>query len=206
MTQTAKERPIIFSAEMVRAILAGRKTQTRRVVKPQPVHDDKAWACYFERPNLDGRYGPPSWGMNEHPGSDMLLYCPYGSVGDALWVRETWQQIVSVGRGQWSTCNLVGPMRGSRIVYAADCDEEPPCWKSPIIMPRWASRITLEITGLRIERLNAISLADVAAEGVGGVGRLARVAFAQRWDAINGKKHPWSSDPWVWVVEFARRA
>lgn len=141
----------------------------------------------------------------KHRFPDVKL-CPYGQVGDALWVRETWQQITPSGRhGQWHTVDT--PCDGlphRKLYYAADAErDEPPKWRPSIFMPRWASRITLEITGIRVERLQAITDADIAAEGF-GTGGTARITFAETWEKLNGKKFPWASDPWVWRIEFKR--
>lgn len=166
------ERPIIFSGPMVRAILDGRKTQTRRVVKL----------------NASGR--AQRKGRNWHLADpECVLACPYGVPGDRLWVRETWQD----GNGG--------------IYYATDGNTAAP-WKPSIYMPRWASRITLEVVSVRVERLNEIGEEDAIAEGSQCAGVPAsltnRGAFAKLWDSINAKTHPWASNPWVWVVEFKR--
>lgn len=160
-----KERPIIFSAPMVRAILAGTKVQTR-----------------------------------------FVLGCPYGQPGDRLWVREAWARDDEDGQ----------------LMYRADVGRDlcADAWRPSIHMPRWASRITLEVTAVRVERLQDISEADAQAEGVipkwepGCSGRLmdafggfsfrpAASAYAELWEQINGPG-AWDANPWVWVVEFKR--
>lgn len=197
-----KERPILFSGAMVRAILGGLKTQTRRVFKFKetnqvPSHPDK----------LDfTNYSP--------------IHCPYGKPGDRLWVRETWNHY-----DLWTP----GPEGYGKAVYrATDEPGKEVGWRPSIFMPRWASRINLEITNVRVERLNDISAEDVVAEGVDlhpdNITRdlepyfpeptddliddawtaYYRTGFAELWDKINGKKQPWSSNPWVWVVEFKK--
>ena len=210
-----KETPIIFSGEMVRAILDGRKTQTRRLVKNQGrlkvVH---GWNGRYLQPNMifeAGRLGITS---------------PY-TPGDRLWVREAWLDGLS---------NRNDAEKRSRedVYYRADGEfEERPFedyldsrWLSPIFMPRWASRITLEITGVRIEQLHDISEEDAKAEGVSlcSVGDLTTIpeswikggwmpsmtatsfqaGFGVKWQEINGKKHPWESNPWVWAISFKR--
>ena len=206
-----KERPILFSAPMVRAILDWRKTQTRRVVKPQPPDD-------IGLPIGVDLYSPTCIGKNgdEYPGDEIFgaysecgewgVKCPYGQPGDRLWVRETW-----------------GPCDGG-VCYRADEDAgsvalpDDGRWTPSIHMPRWASRITLEITGVRVERLQDISEADAIAEGVpavssGGVTlftttgvncfQAAKGAYAALWESINGPGS-WDANPWVWVVEFRR--
>lgn len=155
------ERPILFSGEMVRAILAGRKTQTRRVI----------------------------WAIRRVTG------CPYGEPGDRLWVRERFY----VQPELWAEGH--GPQP---VEYAADVADprmvEDYVGKPSIHMPRWASRITLEITGRRMQRVQDISEADAAAEGVGS-----REEFAALWDAINVKRgYAWVTNPLVWVIEFKR--
>ena len=208
-TQTVKERPILFSGGMVKAILDGRKTQTRRVMKPQPILDL----------NRSGQ-GNPFWLWLEgkkraafnYPNGDQSLiqfYCPYGKPGDRLWVRETWG---ASGYG----CSL--PINQEAMSYRLKYGDETygQCRRSPIHMPRWASRINLEITNVRVERLNEISEEDADAEGISLTPstfcygdetpemQSHRAAFQILWEKINGKKHPWSSNPWVWVVEFKK--
>ena len=190
-----KERPIIFSGPMVRAILAGTKTQTRRVVKFKP------WHQIEERE--DG--SPWPWMYDDDRAADHWLPCPYGQAGDRLWVRE-------------SFCDARQAAAG-RVLYRASGDTA--CgWKPSIHMPRFASRITLEITSVRVERLQDISEADAAAEGVtpkwepGCSGRLmealggfsfrpAASAYADLWESLHGTG-AWDANPWVWVVEFKR--
>ncbi len=206
-----KERPILFSAPMVRAILSGQKTQTRRVVKPQPEWTDPSTAWL----NGDGHSGPGWYAHNaDYPEEGSLFYrCPYGQPGDRLWVRETFQRFSDDGE----------------IMYRADpvsfqamnelkCDEcQEARWRPSIHMPRWASRILLEVASVRVERLNEISEADAIAEGVQptGGGRYwlgaegltprgaARDAYRDLWESINGAG-AWDKNPWVWVVEFKR--
>ena len=180
-----KERPILFSGEMVRAILEGRKTQTRRIVK-------------------DGT--PDDWNA-----------CPYGVIGDRLWVRETWRlwDVLENYVGGQNTATVqykAGPLGSDRVLTVSDeqrgnlSNLENDRWRPSIFMPRWASRITLEITGVRVERLQEITEKDALAEGVGyAITRDCKVPqFARLWDQINGKHAPWESNPWVWVVEFKR--
>lgn len=197
-TATAtKERPILFSGPMVRAILDGRKTQTRRVVKG-------AWA-------LEGDESGCGW---EPPA------CPYGEPGDRLWVREAW--------GLMDTQPSDGPDRAT-LGYRADGDAAAPngrhqLWRPSIHMPRWASRITLEITDVRVERLRSISREDVRAEGIpetfGDWGALRFPGFEAHvwdnmrfdeqwklcWDQINGDRPgcSWDANPWVWAITFRR--
>lgn len=213
-----KERPILFSGAMVNAILSGAKTQTRRVVKL----------------NAAGRVQLA--GHQWHPDDpEAFNACPYGKVGNRLWVRETWQpfrrrspeQEAKISawfakgdhskfmdeQDEWS------PMPDGEMsaMYAADfgdwafdVDSDLKPWKPSIFMPRWASRINLEITGVRVERLNGISVEEVIAEGLSSYLREQdacvdlKEQFETLWDKINGKKHPWASNPFVWVIEFKR--
>ncbi|HWH38396.1 MAG TPA: hypothetical protein VNU21_01055 [Usitatibacter sp.] len=196
-----KERPILFSAPMVRAILEGRKTQTRRVVKrPRTVT-----ANYVLRPEL---YDEPGFTWWNHPDGLRCGFsqaCPYGKPGDRLWVRETWRPALE----HLSECT--GP---TDIRYAATVSEAEWAtmrWRPSIHMPRWASRINLEVTGVRVERLQDISEQDAADEGVGALVPPAREGnpdqyrktFRELWETINGADS-WAANPWVWVVEFKR--
>lgn len=245
-----KERPILFSAPMVRAILEGRKTQTRRLVKAKHLP-------FLE--NLVGNFFDGKW--NQRP-------LPYGQPGDRLWVRETWQDVhpLQVAAGRYSQKGRAGipgpPPVEYRTIYRADGEypavyslgclehpyrrpelfssadgiqafEEHYGWTPSIHMPRWASRITLEITGIRVERLHDITSADILAEGVripvdadtgnllidvstkygpsyfvppGKFGDRDAMLFghwAALWVEINGIDS-WNANPWVWVVEFKR--
>ena len=193
MTTATRTRPIVFSAPMVRAILEGRKTQTRRVVSPQP---------------------PPDavWGENQAQQIDrfgrVVFPCyPHGQPGDRLWVRETWATTEQSGDHP----------NDAYVVYrATDPDWETMegwRWRPPIFMARSASRITLELTGVRVERVQDITTADVTVEGVDNgnsnpaMGKrwenMQRMAFESLWDSLNAKRgHPWASNPWCWVLNF----
>jgi len=207
---TTKERPILFSAPMVRALLDGSKTQTRRVVKPQPA---KGWA--FEVPPVLGRITSP------HPkkgrfgafichgvGTSLpladLIPCPYGQPGDRLWVREAWRTY----RGNDAT--PPGDLTTAhRIWYEADdrCNAAAGKLRPSMFMPRWASRITLEITSVRVERLQDINRGDAMAEGCPfpnmAQGDDPRQWYEQLWREINGPDS-WATNPWVWAIEFKR--
>jgi hypothetical protein len=237
-----KERPILFSGPMVRALLDGSKTQTRRVIAKQPAD---GWA--FDVPPQFGRITSP------HPkkgrfgafirhgvGTDFpsfdLMPCPYGMPGDRLWVRET-HEVNRIGCEE-DEDGAFGNFAG--VAYRADNgraqfpisqrlydrlnETESSGWTPSIHMPRWTSRITLEVTGVRVERLQDISEADAAEEGVEslrGEGEYwkdylrstehcdeliclsARESFRTLWDRINGEG-AWAANPWVWVVEFKR--
>ena len=216
-----KERPIIFSAPMVRAIQEGRKTQTRRVVKPQPSEKgedelnpgDVVFQISTERKLMKLKESRGE-GMRRAGLLNGYNYnCPYGRTGDRLWVREAW----SVGY-EYDHLPPKSILKTSRIQYEAG-----PLFFEPhnrgktrpsIFMPRWASRITLEIAGVRVERLQDISESDAEAEGCEGWydplvegctdGRNPSDVFQELWDSINGKKHPWESNPWVWAIEFKK--
>jgi len=209
-----KERPILFSAPMVRALLAGTKTQTRRVVKMKPHHQIE------ERD--DGTPWP--WMHDGERNADSWLACPYGQPGDRLWVRETWQgpllqEFEIDADPDWHYASHLHQYQNpEHCEYAADGGPKPEYtdaddvmrqgWRPSIHMPRWASRITLEVTGVRVERLQGISEADAIAEGVRNSlhlpgGRFARENFEHLWWTINGDGS-WESNPWVWVIEFKR--
>ena len=187
-----KERPILFSAPMVRAILAGQKTQTRRVVKPQP---DPGCVGHFGLGNPFVRTAERNVG------------CPYGQPGDRLWVRETWREFID------SECvDGVRHELGRDVLYRADGDSSKFAWRPSIFMPRWASRINLEVVHVRVEKLQDISEADAIAEGApGGHGSIPGYLYAATphehyrhiWESINGTGS-WDANPWVWVVEFKR--
>lgn len=207
------ERPILFSAPMVRAILEGRKTQTRRICKPAfdgfnwaaSVHPDGAatgwiawWPKAVEAEETAKRY----------PGAEGFP-CPWGWIGDRLWVKETFRQ----ASGAWGE-----HQRGAPLEYRADSDDMSSIpWRSPLYMPRWASRIRLEIMEIRCEQLEDISDEDAIAEGIEGNGimyrdyspegtglctQTPRSSYCGLWDSLNGKRFPWTSNPWVWVIIF----
>lgn len=183
-------RPIPMSAESVRAILAGTKTQTRRVVHRDVVES-----------------------IRDGDGASILHRSPYGQPGDRLWVREAFAvhgaaepRVHAPGEGHpW----------GSPIYRASHGGMEPKCegftaWRSPLFMPRWASRLTLELTDVRVERVWEISEADAIAEGVqynpkAPAALTNRTAFGKLWDKLNARRgYPWISNPWVWVLTFRR--
>lgn len=214
MTATAvKARPILFSGEMVRAILERRKTQTRRLSGLKMVNERPDQFTHAtvrdDGVTWDFWYGADSY----------VVRCPYGQPGDRLWVRETWQQVRDID-GKRFTVNSTQRCQDARVVYSATLsEEEPPTWRPSIHMPRWASRITLEVTVVRVERLQEIESNDVYAEGFPvydydehalATAREYKMApllhqFACVWDRLNVKRgYPWESNPWVWVVSFKR--
>jgi len=215
-----KEKPILFSAPMVRAILAGNKTQTRRIVKNQPF--DRSWSKHDHQiaitagraergDEVDGLFA-----YSTSSGGEWQAKCPFGQPGDRLWVRETWSS------------DFANHYPHDRIWYAADDDRRhaiearggvrgiyspesgvhvPFRWRPSIHMPRTASRILLEITDVRVERLNTISFADAQAEGWQSMinarpNDYDPISWYKRlWAEINGDGS-WNANRWVWVVEF----
>ncbi len=230
----AKERPILFSAPMVRAILSGQKTVTRRAIKPQPTWNGKWFQWDGHAPN--SKHGAVG-GNNIDAAILMSFSSPYGKPGDRLWVRETWGVISHDfdERGNmidWNPDRPASPIREMRfgrgyysghVIYRADGEavwagdddgggDDRSAWKPSIHMPRIACRILLEITEIRVERLQDISKEQALAEGVmsceqdidpDGIGYSPLELFGGLWTMINGDGS-WQSNPWVWVVEFKR--
>jgi hypothetical protein len=234
MTATAtpvKSRPILFSGPMVRAILEGRKTATRRVVKPQPEHG--VMPCH---------YSPTGWAYmaaGQEGCTCRPIPCKQGTIGDRLWVRETWKYADWTEDGEpfigYAADGAVSewpptPSPGwedrvydewaalsspeNRAIDGKSADRK---WRPSIFMPAWASRITLEITGVKVEWLQDITDDDAIAEGMDGRYSCtdptrkadkhnvpASVQFACLWNEINGPKYPWKSNPWVWCISFRR--
>lgn len=213
------ERPILFSGEMVRAILAGRKTQTRRVVKSQPpegvgrIFVDRFAPLVVDRYGLESP-GPEHFGAYDDSG-EWGQRSPYGQPGDTLWVRETWTPLDS------DSCipiHIRTPFlvpSETEVAYRADHldpsgDAGPLEWRPSIHMPRWASRITLRVTDVRVERVQDITPQDIEAEGVSLSAPQApgfpdyELNWRTLWDAINGKREgcAWADNPWVWAVSF----
>ncbi|EHN9304196.1 hypothetical protein KQN34_001279 [Salmonella enterica subsp. enterica serovar Muenchen] len=221
-----KERGMIFNGEMVRAILDGRKTQTRRPVKPQPeltAGSGFSWnGCVYGAGSND----------RETNRNFAHVVCPHGKPGDRIWVRETWgvvsHELDEDGRiADWTPDRPATPIKempfgngyySGHAIYAADgeftwgdddgYEDGRSCWKPSIHMPRLASRITLEITAVRVERLQAITLGDICKEiGCGLYDfRPATYGFQvweELWESIYGEGS-WQANPWVWVIEFKR--
>jgi len=189
---------------MVRAILDGRKTQTRRVMKPQPENfepnpDENSVA----RVHVDGEYV----GSGVVDDGACVHICPYGAPGERLWVRETWKPDPSFGYPAETKPRDMDSR--THVLYRATLATDHPKaiwqrWRPSIFMPRWASRITLEITDVRVERVQSISVMDAQAEGCNGGGQFYR-AYRDLWDSINAKRgFSWESNPWVWVLGFRR--
>jgi hypothetical protein len=198
--EAVKTRPILYSSPMVKALLSGRKTQTRRVIFKDDSQHHMPWRCRDH------------W----QDGDDILL-CRHGKSGDRLWVRETTRLV--------GCCGFNVPGAELEIEYAADGhrvrivrDEARP-YKvfntvPSIFMPRWASRITLEITEVRVQRIQSISDADILAEGIAEYARslkldpAPRLAWIHLWESINGKRddgaYGWHKNPWTWCITFRR--
>lgn len=218
------ERPILFSAPMVRAILDGRKTVTRRAVKPQP-EDGATLAFLIQKPNAKGSCAHfahvDERGIHS---KELTLHCPHGMPGDRLWVREAWRTTGDDGR-----CDRMPPreIQPHAVWYEADPlpfanpsnAPLPGKLRPSMFMPRWASRIALEITDVRVERLQSISEPDAMAEGVEQRGEswrnylmpdapeagfnCAYNSFRSLWQSINGAES-WDVNPWVWAISFKR--
>lgn len=290
MSQPIKERPILFSSPMVRAILEDRKTQTRRVIKPQPEYVEngmykwRRWLpwlpqdahllvehCPFGAPGdpsfgvsgdlnwqrgmppadgwyyVDGLSDPAPvwlcpflpedypgeevergllWGRDEHDDPEAIELeglsldtIQWKRPGDRLWVRETWAVVNTLDNRKPSEITK-GTHYWPTVWYRATDQHEQEYrddyfgkWRPSIFMPRWASRITLEITDVRVERVQDISMADCIAEGMSmdaplnnrGTGAIARDAFADLWDLLNAKRgFGWDVNPWVWIIEFRK--
>ncbi len=232
MKGEVKERGMIFNDEMVRAILEGRKTQTRRIMKNQPAEVGP------EAPVMVRKIGA-GFQWYGADGVSSVFNCPFGIVGDRIWVRETWA-ILGNEDGcsvDWNDNLCRGDEKNAARIYRASCEQKPGDyglwsipddadwkphtvnekfdggWRPSIHMPRWASRILLEITNVRVERLNDISECDARDEGVPPAGSLlpdhpgtfltpkgdfamAKVAFQRLWESIYGEES-WSANPWV---------
>lgn len=223
------ERGMIFNGEMVRAILDGRKTQTRRPIKPQPTLTKGS--SFSWKGNLYGS------GSDDRETNINFAHvaCPFGKSGDRIWVRETFSCIGNEDGHPVDADGNLCNREDAQCIYRASAIQKPNnygLWTSPdgfdfdgawtpsIHMPRWASRITLEITRVRVERLNSISEEDAQADGVQPAGELlpdypdtyltpagdfatAKVAFQCLWESIYGDDS-WQANPWVWVIEFKR--
>lgn len=204
-TTATKERPILFSAPMVRAILDGHKTQTRRVIKMRNGQlMGEGELSSDGRTVMDFSRSFPYW---------EALPCPYGKPGDRLWVRETWAAPMTI-LGAINYWAIRGDCQNppEPVVYRADTDTVPHGgywrWRGGTYMPRWASRLTLQIKDVRVERIRDISGYDALAEGVTLSEMLNGPAdptadFAPLWDAMHEKRgHGWAVNPWVWVIDF----
>ncbi|HBV9972668.1 hypothetical protein AZZ74_003619 [Klebsiella pneumoniae] len=221
-----KERGMIFNGEMVRAILDGRKTQTRRPIKWKQTR----FTEIGERE--DGSNWP--WSEDAEHACDFWHPCPFGAVGDRIWVRETWATLGNEDGCcvDWEGKLCKGDERSAARIYRASCEQRPGdyglwsipddaywkphtkehkfegAWRPSIHMPRWASRILLEITNVRVERLQSITLGDICKEVGCGLYdfRPATYGFQvweELWKSIYGAEN-WQANPWVWVISFER--
>lgn len=238
-----RERPILLNVEMVRAVLDGRKTQTRRIMKVQP--DSQGYGLRFITESFNNREtGQCFWSQSDGCGTNKPrskpFSCPFGAVGDRLWVRESFFE-----HGHWQGGGYDPEdsyfVSDKQVLYPADGIQRPSerkredFWRSrpSIHMPRWASRITLEITGVRVERLNSINEHDAIAEGLAEISKDGHTykygvpdrdgypgtdgfgwpwhewerypisAYSKLWKSIYGEES-WQANPWVWVIEFKR--
>lgn len=225
------ERGILFSAPMVRSILAGQKTVTRRIIKPQPVepaarplrHAAKHPGPYFdsycsEKKTPENPRGMSNewcwWTADDRPDPLSTIRCPYGAPGHALWVRETWRY---VGGREYEY-----QRDRDAVIYRADPPAPEGTWRPAIFMPRWASRITLEIVSVRVERLHKITEEDARAEGIdtldgelddSAICRAAKVlgcciedrraSYGALWAEINGEASL-IANPMCWAISFKR--
>lgn len=236
-----KERPILFSAPMVRALLTGTKTQTRRVVKGEVedvrppdwydsrrlVHKATCQRGYCE--NVEE--GELACGGYDLEANGVGSRSPYGAPGDRLWVRETWAPFRDPGEDDPGVSREeLRCVDGRWVGYFADLGhidwddgdgftayrkdgQQRSCWKPSIFMSRWASRIDLEVAGVRVERLQDITAGDAEAEGIANTPNVPRDTMAwalwhvesyrELWESINGAGS-WAKNPWVWVIEFKR--
>ena len=209
------EHPILFTGEMVRAILDGRKTQTRRVIKPQPDKvktpvDISAFGVPLEHENRKAILSLPDIAIK----GGKKIKCPYGGPGDRLWVRETWAPRGDKGRPFYRADEQSQTEGYSHIILNNGR------WRPSIHMPRWASRLLLEVTDVRAERVQSITAADCCDEGVlincsscsgecahldqsPNLKRQVRRDFRSLWDSINAKRgFGWDANPWVWAITF----
>jgi len=223
----ARERPVLFASSMVRAILSGAKTQTRRPMKPQPgpvpahgppVHQPRHSAPYFDayRGGEIGASGRRSatgacwWTVDDRQGEGWVP-AP-AAVGDRLWVRETWRRQTEWEEVYYPNGGIdVQPVTKAHYrADATDRDAAGHVWTPSIHMPKWASRITLEVTDVRAERLLDVTEADAVAEGLTVLDAIRRKvptvrdAFSLLWDDLYADSLPWSGSPWVWVITFRR--
>jgi hypothetical protein len=223
------EHPILFNSEMVRAILDGRKSQTRRVIKSRVLGNPAGFnggniRCLTPE-SVDG----PLWQQYGAGGVWLPLGCPYGQPGDTLWVREAWRPWPHpdlwdgvMYRADNAFTKPEGLTNDQGFWMSGQCESIDERWRPSIHMPRWACRIELEVTEVRVERVQDISDDGAVAEGIKGQNRFGSWAnygsglpkyiktpqdsFATLWDFINAKRgYGWDVNPWVWVVTFNRK-
>jgi hypothetical protein len=209
-----KETPILYKTEMVRAILDGRKTKTRRMNGLKEINENpNDWG--IARNNMDGYISF----CNNKTFEIICIKSPFGQPGDLLWVRETFADLKGMGFSKDDFPNLISYKANCKSESLEIAKEYGVKWKAPIFMPKTACRLWLKITDIRIERLQDITEEDAIEEGVtrdvwirNGIstnfepdsGLNYRQGFKILWDSINKKTHSWETNPWVWVVEFER--
>ena len=206
-------KQVLFKTEMVQAILDGRKTQTRRIIKPQPEITNNWYSWNGHWPNSE--HGACGCNVLDGFSDAMAWRAPFGKVGDHLWVRETWGVIRAFDDLSPSIIHhdtIVGYKTDPTDKwYQTGFSGDAGKWRSSIHMPRWASRITLKITSIKIQYVQEITTADAKAEGVkesfvmpDHVVSMGYVhAFRELWDSINSDRgFGWDKNPWVWVIEF----
>lgn len=192
-----KDKPILFNTEMVKAILNGNKTQTRRIIKPHPIQPEKG--SYF-----DSFAGGPQWNWwskDHRQYLGQIIKCPY-EIGQKLWIRETW----------FDEFKALYPQRKTKRIFhykASVLDKSVFKWKPSIFMPKEACRLWLEITNIRAEKLQNITPEDIIHEGCTIPRVTAKTCFRgdwiKLWNSINEKRgYSWESNPWVWVIEFKK--
>ena len=221
-----KERPIIFSTPMVQAMIEGRKTMTRRVVKPQPDEDTDIVYMPNEPLPYIGEWKPYKWTTSE--GESIEKHCPYGEIGDWLWVRETFMPaVIGLDDGGLDNYSYLYKADGDNLNHAIIEQMEDQRWKPSIHMPRIASRIDLVINNVRVERLQMISKSDAINEGIAVATDPNEpsvplyyfypckdlrddtwvtdpiTSFYSLWRSINGQES-WDKNPWVWVIDYRR--
>jgi len=231
-----RERPIIMSGESVRAVLAGAKTQTRRVIMtPRSALWSRTKRAYLAHCWTVGEHPGGGWMAVDVPDADLSRFshidsagfpCPYGRPGDRLWVRETFRLLYDGYGDRYSllygdtterafapndaATDLIGREKWQPVTGD---DQHAGRWRSPIHMPRWASRLTLEVTGVRVERVQDISDDDAKAEGCPAPAGYTysdgrdcyRDTFRDHWNALNlPRGYPWEANPWVFVIEFKK--
>lgn len=223
------KRPIIMESESVRETLAGRKVQTRRAIKPQPWRVESTWQwgrkAYMPEEEL-WKHDHAVWGDGVTP-IGMVQFCPYGCAGDHLWVRETWSfydwhedgwpfiqyradKEVLLRRHPESWCdrvNAIWAQLSEPKNFDVDNRAGDRRWRAPIYMPCWASRLTLKIANVRVERLHDVGWKDIIAEGCDPQASQPRLWYANRWDQLNPRyswdtRYSWDANPWVWVLEY----
>lgn len=218
-----KDKPILFTPGNIRKIRNNEKTQTRRVVKPTQ-STPKIAPLRMEPWIIDGDWqvdddGLPCWaGFHpEYPGEAKWFSCPYGHIGDRLWVKESLKEVDGVWRYAIDS-DVVSCAQADETAMITWAHHKETSSHSALFMPKWAARTWLEITAVRVEQLQEITEEDSKAEGCivpeGYLWRplgskepaqqiTSRQAYEGLWDSINGKEYPWSSNPWVWVIDFS---